>query len=198
MKHLIHYILAFYLLCIFAINAFAVFPESSPYLLCFTNPNNVVKNAKYIELLIPKDAIPDEYLLPYDSTGSDIETYDKNGFVSYTHRYKNAVSHSELSNIGGNGFYENSFGSNEFFQSVHTICFAYTDQDGKVLAVTNAVNILVFRIFNQTFTVNIDGTNASLDLSDLPYMVMFISVLSLIIILPIALIIYFAKKRKTN
>ncbi len=154
----------------------AVFARAMPYEYgCRIDRNGLPEDVTYVDMLIPLSEDAEEFTAynrengeKYDITEeSEIIAYNRDGFVSYTFHKKASRGDIELSLSGTpseeayvyfavtDGFEE----IEDFGKKYQKAKFAYLDKTGKVLAVTNEIDIWQGGYFD--ISIDIKGENAT-------------------------------------
>lgn len=149
------------------------------------SPENVPEEAKYLELLIPMPQDDPYYCEFNQAAGSQtaltqsapIVSYcDEDNYISYSFHMENAVSQMELKGDGdeyhyysyqfGSGAYADGLSHLEYIQqNFGTIKAALLDEDGNILAVSEAASIRAGRSGYLTPTIGYDCADGKLTAS---------------------------------
>lgn len=195
-----------------ATSAFARAPAY--YYSCDVHRSQMPEGTVYVDMLIPIDESADEFTPYNDKNGekygisedSEIVAYEEDGFASYTFHRNTARSDIKLipdesdTKIATVTFYvagesenygEDEFGaSDEFGEKYRKAKFAYVDNNGNILALTNEIDIDQGGYVE--LYIDIAGEKATADLNDdwiIPVFILIILFAPIILILILVILV---------
>ena len=187
-------------------------PVQSGELVCLVNTGNAPQKSVYVELLVQQEELGNSYVdcnktmshknnIPLNS---EIINFNKDGYVSYSYHHKSASSISKLSDCDTTYdddmstmlllIFWNGIDKVEI-EEVSNIAFAYVTETGKVLQITNKIQLNP--IFTRDF-ININGTDVSVDYSGIKSSVICAMFLFLILLETITFVLLTQKEKRNQ